>query len=272
MTKKDFPAVFSDTWKQVATFQNAANGFRRSGLFPLSADGIDSTKLGPSALAPIKNSTHVAKENEAVASAIDVQPEMNQNTEANADNRLVSAVHENCQEPRPSVSAAFQLLTLPVAKFKKPVSQVRQKLPKAISGQDALKMLREREESKKREAEAKEKRKKARELKKKQKEEEKDRKKKEKQTKRKRGKKSKKIASDSESDDSTNSIPFMDNDSDDYEESFYEVCPLCEQIKSKDSPEDAWVCCELCSHWWHAVCSGSQDVVQDAFVCPKCCE
>ncbi|KAH3702005.1 hypothetical protein DPMN_077004 [Dreissena polymorpha] len=81
-----------------------------------------------------------------------------------------------------------------------------------------------------------------------------------------------KISSDLEIDDLTTSIPFMDNYSDDCEESFYEVRPLSEQLKSKDSPEDDWVYCELCCHWWYAVCSSSQDFVKGAFVCPKCCE
>ncbi|KAH3702006.1 hypothetical protein DPMN_077005 [Dreissena polymorpha] len=82
---------------------------------------------------------------------------MNKNAEANADNRLLSTVREHCQEPRPSVSTAFQLLTLPTAKFKKPVSQVQQKLLKAISGQEAIQMLREREELKTTEAKMKQK-------------------------------------------------------------------------------------------------------------------
>ena len=48
LTKKQFPAVFRKTWYRVATLENAAHGFRRSGLYPLSPDGIDKSKLGPS--------------------------------------------------------------------------------------------------------------------------------------------------------------------------------------------------------------------------------
>ncbi|XP_033731184.1 LOW QUALITY PROTEIN: uncharacterized protein LOC117320803 [Pecten maximus] len=48
LTKRMFPEVFRGTWYQVATFANAWKGFQKSGLFPLSSDGIDRTKLAPS--------------------------------------------------------------------------------------------------------------------------------------------------------------------------------------------------------------------------------
>ena len=41
LSKKEFPAIFKATWQKVATFENAVNGFKRSGLFPLTPDGID---------------------------------------------------------------------------------------------------------------------------------------------------------------------------------------------------------------------------------------
>ena len=47
-TKKHFPAVFKKAWKQTVTPTLAINGFRRSGLFPLTRNGIDETKLAPS--------------------------------------------------------------------------------------------------------------------------------------------------------------------------------------------------------------------------------
>ena len=48
LTKKQFPAVFRKTWNRVATLENASHGFRRAGLYPLSSEGIDMSKLGPS--------------------------------------------------------------------------------------------------------------------------------------------------------------------------------------------------------------------------------
>ncbi|KAH3893275.1 hypothetical protein DPMN_017421 [Dreissena polymorpha] len=110
-----FLAVFSDTWKQVDTFQNDANGFQRYGLFPFTADGIDETKSGPSALAPSENSTHVSNGIVADRSVIAVQLEVYHNTEANVDNVLVTIAREDCHKTRPLVSAAFHLLTLSAA-------------------------------------------------------------------------------------------------------------------------------------------------------------
>ena len=45
--KKNFPTLLKLTWERAATFENAAHGFRKSGLFPFTVKGIDETKLGP---------------------------------------------------------------------------------------------------------------------------------------------------------------------------------------------------------------------------------
>ncbi|XP_053403175.1 uncharacterized protein LOC128558284 [Mercenaria mercenaria] len=51
LTKRQFPAVFKSAWETVSTLENAAHGFRRSGLYPLDPNGIDKTKLEPSKIA-----------------------------------------------------------------------------------------------------------------------------------------------------------------------------------------------------------------------------
>lgn len=47
-TKANFPEVFKSTWTSVANLTNSVSAFKRSGLFPLTPDGIDQSKLGPS--------------------------------------------------------------------------------------------------------------------------------------------------------------------------------------------------------------------------------
>ena len=44
-TKKSFAGVFRHTWDNVATIGNAISAFKRSGIFPLSINGIDQSKL-----------------------------------------------------------------------------------------------------------------------------------------------------------------------------------------------------------------------------------
>ena len=82
-----------------------------------------------------------------------------------------------------TVSPAFHKLNVPEPKKRKRCQQLRQKLPKEISGEEALKLLREREEKKQTEVRAKEERKREREIKRKMKEEEKERKKKKREAK-----------------------------------------------------------------------------------------
>lgn len=49
-TKQHFPEVFQETGNSVATLSNSVSDFKRSDLYPLTHEGIDKTKLGPSKL------------------------------------------------------------------------------------------------------------------------------------------------------------------------------------------------------------------------------
>lgn len=57
-TKKDFPGPFKKTWDGCALFENAAHGFRKARLFPLSINGIDKKKLNPCKAAKKCSSTN----------------------------------------------------------------------------------------------------------------------------------------------------------------------------------------------------------------------
>ena len=50
VTKSVFPGLFRIAWERVATLQNAAQGFKRSGLFPLGSENVGKSKLGSSKL------------------------------------------------------------------------------------------------------------------------------------------------------------------------------------------------------------------------------
>ena len=66
---------------------------------------------------------------------------------------------------------------------------------------------------------------------------------------------------------------YMDADSDDFEESFVNVCPICDTLKSNDGDPDAWISCESCCKWWHVVCAGYNNADLDdefVFVCNAC--
>lgn len=184
-----------------------------------------------------------------------------------------------------TVSSAFQYLRVPEVKPKKKIVQLRHKLPKALSGDEALSMLKEREDRKKELARLKEERKCQRELKRKQKEEEKERRKREKQENlkkklsskpKKQNSKSKKVtySSESDTDISDNDIPYMDHDSDDFEESFVDVCPVCKTWRSSEELQEAWISCESCCRQWHVVCAGYTDSEVNestfVFVCNAC--
>lgn len=224
LSKTQFPEIFKETWVKVTTFENACHGFRQSGLFPLTPDGIDKTKLGPSKLL-IRENTHqfasqsskeISKENTSPNVSICVSPTSVSPTSVNAASPLqapvcnttsitiarsesVTSLHSPIalfEETSPStsstsvkdpeyVSPAFLKLKIPEPVHKKSRQVLRQKLPKAISGSVALQMLEEREKQKQEEAKAKELRKQERELKRKQKEEEKQRKKEEREQKKK---------------------------------------------------------------------------------------
>ncbi|XP_053406593.1 uncharacterized protein LOC128559316 [Mercenaria mercenaria] len=131
------------------------------------------------------------------------------------------------------VSPSFALLAVPEIAAKKKANNIRQKLPKALSGYVALNMLKEREIKKRTEEEAKKRRKEEREAKKKQRDEEKQRKKQEreeqKRLKKKRdlnkNKKSKKRKLDESSSDSDGDVPRYAETDDDYDE--MSMCPGC---------------------------------------------
>jgi hypothetical protein len=50
VTRNDFPTIFKQAWSKVALFQNAANGFRKTGLFPFSPECKVKTKLSSAKL------------------------------------------------------------------------------------------------------------------------------------------------------------------------------------------------------------------------------
>ncbi|KAH3774381.1 hypothetical protein DPMN_175763 [Dreissena polymorpha] len=65
----------------------------------------------------------------------------------------------------------------------------------------------------------------------------------------------------------------MDADSDDFEESFLNVCPICDTLKRNDGDPDEWISCESCCNWWHVVCAGYTNAdIDDEFVffCNAC--
>ena len=165
------------------------------------------------------------------------------------------------------VSKAFETLQVPEIKPKKVVNRLREKLPKAISGSVAIKMLKEREEQKKAEEEAKAKRKEEREQKKKEREELKEKKRAEREEKKmktdtnmkkakctKKGQKRKKKAESS--DENEENIPYMD--SDDSLSSFDDGCPGCGLTTGNKTD---WVGCNSCPTWWHKWCAGEDDLV-----------
>ena len=296
LTKKQFPALFKTVWDQVTTMENACNGFRRAGLFPLTANGIDKSKLTPSRMAPVATASPSA----CSQSTLDAEPiildtlnisdvaayeEIEDCTttisserqdvlpcgDASLEPQLAEDLRRDTSPPRETctetetnrvlvtpmrrdhdyVSPAFTKLAIPEPKQKKKTVQIRQKLPKAVSGSKALEMLREREALKKAELRAKEERKRERELnkiKKAQEAEEKKRqrelKKKEKELKKlveskmkKQRKRKFQNDSDSESENDDTKIPFMDSDSDDVLGDV-EACPKCLlQSGAADRPE-----------------------------------
>jgi len=54
---------------------------------------------------------------------------------------------------------------------------------------------------------------------------------------------------------SSDAVPFMDDDSVYYEESFFDVCPVCKVLKANEDSE-GWLECESCSKCLHVVCAG----------------
>ena len=68
LSKKEFPGLLKETWRKTATFENAAHGFRKAGLFPLSPEGVDLTKLAPSKVEKARQIAGAEKEGEAAVS------------------------------------------------------------------------------------------------------------------------------------------------------------------------------------------------------------
>ena len=123
-----------------------------------------------------------------------------------------------------TVSPAFHKLNVPEPKKRKRCQQLCQKLPTEISGEEALNLLREREEKKQTEVRAKEERKREQEIKRKMKEKERERKKKKLEAKKlEKQQKKKSRKDDSDTDTDNQNIPYMDSDSSDFEESFLDA-------------------------------------------------
>ena len=155
------------------------------------------------------------------------------------------------------------LLTVPDIEKKRSINTLRKKLPKALSGKDALRMLKDKEEEKKANEIAKQKRKEERLFKKAQKEEEKERKRiareenklkrKQKQLEKAQSKKQKYRKESNESDDSEEEaiLKLVDSSKEEFEETL--TCPGC---NSDEGTVDEWIRCQACSRKWHITCTG----------------
>ena len=261
LTKKQFPEVFRKTWYHVATLENSAHGLRRSGLYPLSPDGIDKSKLGPSQMTvkEVLQSTPVTTPQPSVSysEVLAVNPKIMEAPEVvvaqsvevvvspkivvpeNVDNSLISnnsstsessvqqvqfavspdnsfSETQSGSQPMPLrsidtnvkmqeaganiqsysffrsdhsyVSPTFSYLCVPQPKIRKQRDILRSKLSKALSGTEAIKLIREKKQQKEEEEIAKQNRKEEREFKKRLKQNEMERKKQEREKKRKKRK------------------------------------------------------------------------------------
>lgn len=362
LTKKQFPEVFRKTWYRVATLENSAHGFRRSGLYPLSPDGIDKSKLGPSQMTvrEVLPSTPVTIPQPSVSysDVLAVNPEIIEAPEVvvaqsvevvvspeivvpeNVDNSLISnnsstsestvqqvqfavspdnsfSETQSSSQPMPLrsidtnvkmqeagantqsysvfrsdhsyVSPAFSNLCVPQPKIRKQRDTLRSKLPKALSGTEAIKLLREKKQQKEEEEIAKQNRKEERELKKRLKQNEMERKKQEREMKKKEKEalkkqkeaekqkkkskaKRKRVPESDSSDENNENIHYAETDSD---AEFEEVCPGC---YTSVGGRFSWVGCEACPSWWHINCinGGAMRDLSPAerkthiFICPHC--
>ncbi|XP_060791261.1 homeobox and leucine zipper encoding b isoform X2 [Neoarius graeffei] len=214
-TKTHFPSVFKKAWYSVTTLENSVNGFKRSGLFPLSIDGIDVSKLGPSKVAcpatevPTQSSTAlVPGSDEQVVNedpADDTTTNMLTTPEARSETENSSALNTNMIQvtaeihpapPSAMASPAFECLDIP-----KMENTLQKKMAKALSASEALAILREREEQKVQEEQEK--------TRTKQRQEQMMMKKKEERKRKKRAKQS--------SDEDDEEIVYMDSDDDEEE-------------------------------------------------------
>jgi hypothetical protein len=180
-----------------------------------------------------------------------------------------------------SVSKSFSLLKVPEVQPKKKVNTIREKLPKALSGTKALKMMQEREDTKRAKEEAKRKRKEEREIKKKEREEEKLQKKKIREEKRLKKEEERKVLKmnnrkrqlSSSSSESNSDIPTYADTDDDFDER--SQCPGC---ATEDGDTDEWIKCTSCPRRWHISCTGEpmlfelplEHVKNFPFVCEFC--
>ncbi len=198
------------------------------------------------------------------------------------------------QDSARMVSPGFMSLPVPELKTRKqPTNNLREKIPKAVSGVKALAMFREREAKKREEEEAKKKRKEDREanrLRKERENIEKAKKREErklemmkrreqKQSKTKATKKSlkrRKEEEEAESDTdslSSGGIQYADSSEDDV--AIEASCPAC---GTSENGEDM-VSCDLCDRWYHKGCTGISAIDNAAnaeelecieFVCKIC--
>lgn len=193
LTKRIVPEVFISTWYQVATFVNAWKGFQKSGLFPLSIDGIDRSKLAPSQCTvetPVEQTkleesleeSMVTSGNTPSISRLSGVESMSTESEDTGTsttsglrervltfsapleiNRL--PIHTSSQNQKfthdpvisgTTVSSTFQHLGIPEIKKKtKKINSIRVKLPNALSGEEAIALLEEREKRRVEDEEAK---------------------------------------------------------------------------------------------------------------------
>ena len=133
MTEKDCPKIFKRVWEESTRPDNARNGFRRCGLYPLNHSAIDKTKLYPSSTRPEPASA------EPTSNIIIATPSSSGTIDG-------AAVRLPLGGSRPDgfVSAAFNTLSVPSTPPKtNRAAALRHKLPKAVSGDKALAMLRQ---------------------------------------------------------------------------------------------------------------------------------
>ena len=304
LTKKHFPGVFRKAWERVAKLENAAHGFLKCGIFPLDPRNIDTSKLNPSKAiirednvergcnetdqsqkACAEQSQNTAETQNIPESTADEPETETPNAEPTPTAVEVSEPTEHSRsndtrvldKPQSDVtqtthitkareevvSPAFKLLKVPEVKRKK-TNTVRQRLPKSLSGKEALRILQEKEDKKKSDEEAKNQRKVLRMEKKLQKLEEKEKKSKLRQEAKKRreeerllkaaSKGSKRKRRESSSDDSESECDetprLMDSEEDTNEE---RSCPGC---GSDEGDDEEWIRCVACRQRWHITCTG----------------
>jgi hypothetical protein len=314
-TKKQFPGVFRKCWEDVSKIENAIHGFKRCGLFPLNPENIDQSKLHPSEIhvsvgsrgdegsSKEKHCSAPSENGDQPVSATNASAETLTKSSASLPGTVgaspvTSAAHtlpiQSQQQNEGSVrvvqtgrehqvSESFALLRVPELTPKNPVKRLRSKLPKALSGQAALQMLKDREIEKVAQEDAKRKRKEEREQRKKDKEEEKERKRKireEEKQKKQEARRLKEIvnaqrkrrADSTSSSDSERDVHFVESDDNLNDDA---QCPGCD---TDDGDPSEWVACTKCPRKWHISCTGdailceipTEQIAQYPFICELC--